>query len=232
MSIDLSCLNILLTGASQGIGKTTADYLMTMGARVAVHYNSNKTAAKNLVNIHRGTKSQIFKADLNNIDEVITLFENVKKEFGVIDVIVLNAGVAICHPIEETSENWFDIWKKTMTINLDSAGLLTKLGIEHFKEQQAGRFIYIGSRAVFRGETEDYLAYAASKGGLTSLARSVARSFGKENIKVYTSSFVNLYYGPWQVAPEDKPKTAMKLVCAGEEEKVVGQIIPLRELMR
>ena len=80
MSIDLSCLNILLTGASQGIGKTTADYLMTMGARVAVHYNSNKTAAKNLVNIHRGTKSQIFKADLNNIDEVITLFENVKKE--------------------------------------------------------------------------------------------------------------------------------------------------------
>lgn len=46
--------------------------------------------------------------------------------------------------------------------------------------------------------------------------------FGKENIKVYTSSFVNLYYGPWQVAPEDKPKTAMKLVCAGEEEKVVG----------
>jgi len=185
MSIDLSCLNILLTGASQGIGKTTADYLMTMGARVAVHYNSNKTAAKNLVNIHRGTKSQIFKADLNNIDEVITLFENVKKEFGVIDVIVLNAGVAICHPIEETSENWFDIWKKTMTINLDSAGLLTKLGIEHFKVQQGGRFIYIGSRAAFRGETEDYLAYAASKGGLTSLARSVARSFGKENIKSF-----------------------------------------------
>ena len=142
MSIDLSCLNILLTGASQGIGKTTADYLKTMGARVAVHYNSNKTAAKNLVNIHRGTKSQIFKADLNNISEVTALFKEVKKEFGVINVIILNAGIAISHPIEKTSENWFEIWKKTMAVNLDAAGLLTKLGIEHFKVQQGGRFYW------------------------------------------------------------------------------------------
>lgn len=185
MSIDLSGLNILLTGASQGIGKTTANYLMTMGARVAIHYNHNKTAAVELAKQHKTTNSKIFKADLNNISEVTALFKEVKKEFGVINVIILNAGIAISHPIEKTSENWFEIWKKTMAVNLDAAGLLTKLGIEHFKVQQGGRFIYIGSRAAFRGETEDYLAYAASKGGLTSLARSVARSFGKENIKSF-----------------------------------------------
>jgi NAD(P)-dependent dehydrogenase (short-subunit alcohol dehydrogenase family) len=72
-----------------------------------------------------------------------------------------------------------------MAINLESVGLLTKLGIEHFKKRGGGRFVYISSRAAFRGETEDYLAYAASKGGLTSLARSVARSFGKYNIKAF-----------------------------------------------
>ena len=84
MSIDLSGLNILLTGASQGIGKTTANYLMTMGARVAIHYNHNKTAAEELAKKHKTTNSKIFKADLNNISEVTALFKEVKKEFGVI----------------------------------------------------------------------------------------------------------------------------------------------------
>lgn len=46
--------------------------------------------------------------------------------------------------------------------------------------------------------------------------------YGEDNVKVYRSKFANLYYGPWQVEPDDKPKTAMKLVCAGEEELVVG----------
>ena len=75
-----------------------------------------------------------------------------------------------------------------MAINLEAVGLLTKLGVGQFRTQNGGRFVYIGSRAVFRGETEEYLAYAASKGGLTSLARSVARSFGKENIKSFIVS--------------------------------------------
>ena len=72
-----------------------------------------------------------------------------------------------------------------MVVNLDAAGLLTKLGISHFREQGGGRFVYIASRAAFRGETEEYMAYAASKGGLVSLGRTVARSFGKYNIKSF-----------------------------------------------
>jgi glutathione reductase (NADPH) len=46
--------------------------------------------------------------------------------------------------------------------------------------------------------------------------------YGEDNVKVYRSKFANLYYGPWQVEADDKPKTAMKLVCAGEDEVVVG----------
>lgn len=56
--------------------------------------------------------------------------------------------------------------------------------------------------------------------GLTE-EEAVAK-FGEDNVKVYRSKFANLYYGPWQVEPDEKPKTAMKLVCAGEEELVVG----------
>jgi glutathione reductase (NADPH) len=56
--------------------------------------------------------------------------------------------------------------------------------------------------------------------GLTE--RQAKDEYGEEKVKVYTSKFVNLFYGPWRVTPEEKPKTAMKLVCVGEEEKVVG----------
>jgi len=186
--IDLSDKNILLTGASDGIGKGVANYLMRMGARVAVHYNTNKGAAESLVYNYKNTNSNSFKADLSNEEEVYTLFRDVTKEFKKIDIIILNAGVFLPHSTKEATKDWLSVWKKTMDINLNSVGLLTKLGLDHFKENNMGTFIYIGSRAVFRGETEEYLAYAASKGGIVSLARSVARSFGKHNIKSFILS--------------------------------------------
>jgi len=56
--------------------------------------------------------------------------------------------------------------------------------------------------------------------GLTE--KQAKEEYGEEKVKIYSSKFVNLFYGPWRLASEEKPKTAMKLVCVGEEEKVVG----------
>lgn len=186
--IDLNNKRILLTGASKGIGKEIASYIMKMGAQVAVHYNTNKESAETLVANYKETNSKLFKADLNVESEVLGLFKEVEEEFKTIDVIILNAGVSIQHSTSQNIEDWLKVWKKTIEINLNAVGVLTKLGIDHFRNNGGGRFIYIGSRSAFRGETEEYLAYAASKGGLTSLARSVARSFGKENIKSFIVS--------------------------------------------
>jgi len=216
--IDLSDKNILLTGASDGIGKGVANYLMRMGARVAVHYNTNKGAAESLVYNYKNTNSNSFKADLSNEEEVYTLFRDVTKEFKKIDIIILNAGVFLPHSTKEATKDWLSVWKKTMDINLNSVGLLTKLGLDHFKENNMGTFIYIGSRAVFRGETEEYLAYAASKGGIVSLARSVARSFGKHNIK----SFI--------LSPGfTRTQMAEDFIAQYGEEKVLNEIV-LNEL--
>lgn len=183
--IDLQGKTILLTGASRGIGAAMAGYLIENGARVAIHYNSGKKEAEKIISTFPNTGSVAFQADISNENEVVALFNSVEKTFGQIDVIVLNAGIYIEHPINESLENWLPVWKKTMAVNLDAAGILTKLGINHFRINGGGRFIYIGSRAAVRGETEEFLAYAASKGGLTSLAKSVARSFGKDNIKSF-----------------------------------------------
>lgn len=185
--IDLTNQTVLVTGASNGIGKGLTEYLLAMGATVAVHYNSNESTAKELAAKYPN-RAKTFQADLAQEEQVVSLFERVTSHFKKINSIVLNAGVFLPHSANSSTKDWWAVWKKTMAINLDAVGLLTKLGLDHFQEVGEGRFIYIGSRAVFRGETEEYLAYAASKGGLTSLARSVARSFGKKNIKSFILS--------------------------------------------
>ena len=184
MSLKGQC--ILVTGASRGIGAAIAEELMDQGARVAIHYNSGEKAASELAAGFPDTQPIILQANLENPEAVKRLFKESIDGLGKLDSIVLNAGVFIPHPVSLEIDQWWEIWKKIMSVNLDAAGLLTRLGLEHFKQQGAGRFIYIGSRAAFRGETAEYLAYAASKGGLTSLARSVARSYGKSGITAFT----------------------------------------------
>ncbi len=182
---ELKNQSILVTGASDGIGREIARLLMENGARVAIHFNSNKKAALELLEEFGSTGSEIFQADLEDMGNCIQLWEQVLHEFGRLDSIVLNAGVYLEHAIEEEDQQWLATWRRTQAINLDAAGLLTKKALQYFKTSGGGRLIYIASRAVFRGETEEYLGYAASKGGLVSLARSVARSFGKYNIKSF-----------------------------------------------
>ena len=183
--IDLKDESILVTGASDGIGKEIARMLIKNGARVAIHYNKNRESASELVQEDSTGKSQLFQADLSKTDEALRLWNEVLERFGRVDSVVLNAGVYLEHGIEENDAEWLGTWSRTLAINLDAAGLLTKKGIQHFKENGGGRFVYIASRAAFRGETEEYLGYAASKGGLISLGRTVARSFGRYNIKSF-----------------------------------------------
>lgn len=219
MKVDLKGKTILLTGASKGIGAAIANFLIENDARLAIHYHTDEESA---VSIKQKCEngSEIFQADLEDEESVFGLFEEVKESFGKIDVIILNAGVFLPHTTSLKSRDWLKTFKKTVAINLTSTGILTKLGIEHFKNNGGGRFIYIGSRAVFRGETEEYLGYAASKGGLTSLARSVARAFGKDNIK----SFI--------IAPGfTKTQMAEQFIAEHGEDRILNEI-SLKEITK
>jgi NAD(P)-dependent dehydrogenase (short-subunit alcohol dehydrogenase family) len=124
-------------------------------------------------------------ADLSDPGAARDLFRTAVKELGNIGLLVNNAGVFLPSPPESGHEKWMSTWDKTLAINLTSAGVLCREAIEHFRSQGGGRIVNIASRAAFRGETAEYLAYAASKGGMISLSRSIARSFGKEGIKSF-----------------------------------------------
>lgn len=185
MKIDLGDLNILVTGASRGIGAAIARQLGESGAHVAIHYHQNRECAEKVMD-SIGRKATLFQANLAEPFEVIKLFKEVVEHYGHLDVIVNNAGMAISMSDMEEDVAWLDNWVKTVDVNLNAVGLLCKKAVQHFKETgKGGRIINITSRAAFRGDTSNYIAYAASKGGVVALTRSIARAYGKDEIKAF-----------------------------------------------
>jgi 3-oxoacyl-[acyl-carrier protein] reductase len=180
LKIDLDGKNALVTGASQGIGRAIAKSLALAGARVAVHHFSHPIDASEFPG-----QVQPFQADLASPAQARELFRSVLESFGHLDILVNNAGLAIDSPLDLDDERWLADWQYLLNVNLISCGVLCREAVRHFKSRGGGRIINIASRAAFRGDVAAYLAYASSKGGVVALTRSLARAFGKDNIKAF-----------------------------------------------
>lgn len=185
MTLDLSEQTILVTGASRGIGRATALSLADAGATVGVHYGQSQEAAREVADAC-GNDAQPFQADLSDLGATDRLFQEVLETYGTVDAIVLNAGVAVPTPIDEDVATWSDKWAETMHVNVRAPEVLARRALPHFREHGGGRIISIASRAAFRGDTADYMTYAASKAALVAFTRSVARSFGTDCILAFT----------------------------------------------
>jgi NAD(P)-dependent dehydrogenase (short-subunit alcohol dehydrogenase family) len=187
MKIDCSHQHILVTGGTRGIGAAITRTLVECGAIVVAHYNRNEEAAQKLKK-ELGTSIHLIQADLSGAMEVAQLFSETLEYFdGRLDGIVNNAGIALASDIHKNAVEWTDDWLKTMDVNVNAVGLLCKRSVVQFQKQEnGGRIVNISSRAAFRGDTADYLAYATSKGAVVSLTKSIARAFGKQNIKAFT----------------------------------------------
>ncbi len=184
MKIDLTGRNVLITGASRGIGAAIARCMGAAGARVAIHYRRERDAAALLAQeIGRGAET--FGADLAMPHQCERLWNEVLQRFEHLEVLVNNAGIALSSPLEEAPEAWLQQWDETLAVNLRAAAFLCRLALTHFRERGGGRIVNISSRAAFRGDQPEYLAYAASKAGLVALTRSLARHFGKAGVTAF-----------------------------------------------
>jgi NAD(P)-dependent dehydrogenase (short-subunit alcohol dehydrogenase family) len=186
IKIDLSHQHILVTGGTRGIGAAVTRLLVKCGATVVANYHSQEENALKLKK-ELGNNLHLIKADLSGAMEVNRLFSETIDYFnGRLDGLVNNAGIAIGSSIEKSVIEWTDDWLRTMDVNVNAVGLLSMRSVKQFKEQETGgRIVTISSRAAFRGDTEDYLAYATSKAAIVSLTKSIARAFGKEEIKAF-----------------------------------------------
>jgi NAD(P)-dependent dehydrogenase (short-subunit alcohol dehydrogenase family) len=181
MHIDLTGKTILVTGASRGIGRSLAEGLAGAGATLAAHFNQSRAATEALAET-LGHDARAFQADLAEPASCERLFDAVVETYGRLDVLVNNAGIALKIPLDAATDEWRKGWDLTMAVNLRAVELLSRLAVHHFQQHDGGRIINVASRAAFRGDTPEYMAYAASKGGVVALTRSIARAFGKAGI--------------------------------------------------
>ena len=184
MKVNLGGKKILITGAGRGIGKAIARGMLQSGAMVAVHFNRSSSGVTQLLQEFEDQLIPV-QGDLSNTEACIAVFEAAVAQLNGLDVLINNAGIALHSPLERSDQDWSLDWHETLQVNLISASLLCKKAIDVFTNQEGGRIINITSRAAFRGDTSDYWAYAASKGGLVSLTRSIARGFGKQNVMAF-----------------------------------------------
>jgi NAD(P)-dependent dehydrogenase (short-subunit alcohol dehydrogenase family) len=185
MKIDFAGKSVLVTGSSRGIGAAIARGFAGAGARVGLHCGRNRGLADALAG-EIGGGAEVLQADLAEPAQCERLWAEAVERLGRVDVLVNNAGVAIGAPPEADTAAWLKAWNDTMAVNLTATGLLCRAAVAHFQVKGGGRIVNIASRAAFRGDTPDYLAYAASKGGMVALTRSIARGYGRDGITAFT----------------------------------------------
>lgn len=166
-------MNILITGASRGIGAAAYTLLKSRGHNVVGHST-------------RGNE-ELIAGDLEDAVAIPKLWsEAVERLGGRIDVLVNNAGIYESADENASDEDWHRAWARTMTINLQAAADLCRLAIRHFDETGGGRIINVASRAAFRGDSPQHWHYAASKAGIVGMSKSIARGYAARNILCFT----------------------------------------------
>lgn len=183
----------LVTGASSGIGKAIAVALGAAGADVVVNYidyGDNKQAGEEVATSIKsnGGNAIALAADVSKEDQVQAMFGRMIDEFGTIDILVNNAGLQRDAPIDEMS---LDQWNQVISVNLTGQFLCAREAVREFKRRgvveqvscAAGKIICISSvHEVI--PWADHVNYAASKGGIMLMMKSIAQEVAPFHIRV------------------------------------------------
>jgi NAD(P)-dependent dehydrogenase (short-subunit alcohol dehydrogenase family) len=166
---------ILLTGASRGIGAAARTALIAAGHMVI----GQSTAGGD----------GLIAADFAQPRAADALWEQALAKArahgsGQIDVLVNNAGVFEAAPIED-ADAFAGTWARSIAINLQSAADLCRHAVLHFQAKGGGRIINVASRAGHRGDSPRHWHYAAAKGGMLALTKTIARGYAAQNILAF-----------------------------------------------
>ena len=166
-------MNILITGASRGIGAATYELLKSKGHNVVGHSTKGS--------------QDLIAGDLMDPAAPRNIWDTALDELGgQIDVLVNNAGIYEAVPDNATDEEWRAAWNRTLTVNLQAAADLSKLAVSHFLDLGIpGRIVNVASRAGWRGDSPQHWHYAASKSALIGMTKTIARGYAAEEILAF-----------------------------------------------
>lgn len=169
-------MNIVITGASRGIGAATYALLKSRGHSVVGHSS-------------RGS-DELVAGDLMDPDAPRRIWEAaIDRLGGRIDVLINNAGIFEGVTEAASDAEWHATWDRTLRVNLESAADLCRLAVNHYREQgQGGRIVNVASRAAWRGDSPQHWHYAASKGAIVAMTKTIARAYAAEGIYAFAVS--------------------------------------------
>ncbi|MGE5092866.1 MAG: SDR family NAD(P)-dependent oxidoreductase [Bacillota bacterium] len=170
--IDLTGRTALVTGGSRGVGRATALLLAQAGADVALTCRARLDDAEGVARQIRGMgrRALAMAGDLSDADAVTGIMTQAREQFGHLDIFVANAGIWPPEPVPLAAMSG-ERWQRTMSANLDAVFLTTRAALGLMRA--GGSLVLVSSTAGQRGEA-DHADYAASKGALIALTKSLA----------------------------------------------------------
>ncbi|UCH89496.1 MAG: 3-oxoacyl-ACP reductase FabG [Thermoplasmata archaeon] len=179
---DLSGKVAIVTGGSIGIGASIAFALAEAGADVALNYRKHSEEAEAVVlKINEiGRRGLVVQADVSNFRDAENMVTRVKEELGSVDILVCNAGITRDAVIWKMTE---EQWDEVININLKGYFNYIHAVGPIFKSQNSGKIVNVASINGLRGKFGQS-NYAATKGGIIALTKTIARELGKFNVNV------------------------------------------------
>jgi 3-oxoacyl-[acyl-carrier protein] reductase len=179
------------------VGAALATKLASEGASVVINYNQSEEGAirtrDNIVAI--GGQAVIVQGDVSDEADCERIAEMAVSSFGQIDILVNNAGCTTFVPHENLKDLTSAIWERTLRVNLMGAFFMSRAAMPHLQKAGGGEIVMTSSIAS-QTASGSSIAYCASKAGMNSLTRSLAKAFGKDNIRV-NAVLPGLIDGDW-----------------------------------
>ena len=218
----------LITGASSGIGRATAEAMARQGARVAVNYLKNRAGAEAAVAAisKAGGQAMAVRADVTSSADVGSMVDAVRHAWGRVDILVNNAGDLLARrTLADMTE---DYWDQVMALNLKSAFLCVKAVWEEMAARRSGCIINVSSIAGRNGGGPGAAAYAAAKGGLITYTKGLAKELAPHGVRVnaIAPGVISTPYHDRYSSPElfQKYIAAVPMNRAGTSEEVADVI--------
>lgn len=172
----------LVTGAASGMGRATAILFADEGAAVAA-VDVNREPVETVAAEIRaaGGNARAWACDVADRAAVEQLIAEVVAQFGGLDILINNAGIAAAVPFE--ADNFDEVWARTLAVDLTAMTYTIRAALPHLRRSESPRIVNIASTEGL-GATPGHSAYTAAKHGVVGLTRSLALEFGKEGITV------------------------------------------------